>query len=72
MQCCHTNSDQSTVIDNVLVDVVSLPLGTDTAGGVMSKIIEHNSRKPCKQMQSFTVYFDNQWVFSIFVKKAKE
>uniref|UniRef100_A0A1I8PBK0 Uncharacterized protein n=1 Tax=Stomoxys calcitrans TaxID=35570 RepID=A0A1I8PBK0_STOCA len=46
--------------DVLLVDVAPLSLGIETAGGVMAKIIERNSRIPCKQTQTFSTYSDNQ------------
>jgi len=44
----------------VLLDVTPLSLGIETAGGVMSKIINRNDTMPCSKHQTFSTYSDNQ------------
>ncbi|XP_046552332.1 LOW QUALITY PROTEIN: heat shock protein 70 B2-like [Haliotis rubra] len=68
VQAAILSGDSSDAIKDVLlVDVAPLSLGIETAGGVMTKLIDRNTRIPTKASQIFTTYSDNQPGVSIQV-----
>ncbi|KAL1426785.1 hypothetical protein MTO96_018011 [Rhipicephalus appendiculatus] len=68
VQAAVLSGDSSEAIrDVLLVDVAPLSLGIETAGGVMTRIVERKHSHPLQDVQAFTTYSDNQPAVTIQV-----
>lgn len=59
------------VTDVLLLDVTPLTLGIETAGGVMTAIIDKNTTIPTKASQVFSTFADNQTAVTVHVLQGE-
>ena len=64
-----TNENRTKEI--LLLDITPLSLGVETAGGVMSFIIDRNCAIPCTKTETFTTYTDNQKAVTINIYEGE-
>lgn len=61
VQAAILSGTKSDKLDSLLlIDVIPLSLGLETAGGVMTTLIPRNSRIPIIKKETFSTYSDNQ------------